>query len=593
MISEKESNKILIESLESQISSLKQSLSKVQSNFEEVKVRSLILENEKTDMKFTLEQLREEKIKSNADIEFKNSLIIELELEKENNIESLNNLLKEKDKILQESEFHIKEIKLLKEENSKLKINLNQESELKKEIQEKADKTLNDKQQVIENLLQETESCKISISSKDKELAQTIEKYEEIVIINSDLNQKLLNLEQLKKESQDLIESLKKNISEKQSIEESHLSQINQLSSQFSQEKESNLSLSTKLRNLEENLNKEISNLNEAKVVLELKLAKNEEKLSETSNDLSLEKSEKDNLNSINFKQESEINQLKIEIKKLNQTIKELQSKYQELQDELDAKDNEVLDLKGKQTNEVSESLVKSKQEVELAHKLQEAAQAELNSVKSDLVGSLQARENLMTELRSLRDDELRAKRDLNESKKLLVKLKEDNAKLLKEIMKLNDENLKINESKSSDNSTELKDSSEKVKRLEDSLNSLEKQLKSKVIELEKCNRKILEMKKSSAEEVIMRKEIESQAQEIHSLTDGLSQITDVVFNLPVFKGEHPETSIIENTIKAIKTLYIQLQQKDKELSELKGKKRSDSISKPGIPSRGMPSRGK
>lgn len=45
----------------------------------------------------------------------------------------------------------------------------------------------------------------------------------------------------------------------------------------------------------------------------------------------------------------------------------------------------------------------------------------------------------------------------------------------------------------------------------------------SKTFELEKCNKKMTEMRKKSNDEGVLRKELEKQAQEINSLTNGLA----------------------------------------------------------------------
>ena len=92
-------------------------------------------------------------------------------------------------------------------------------------------------------------------------------------------------------------------------------------------------------------------------------------------------------------------------------------------------------------------------------------------------------------------------------------------------------------------------------------------------------------------DEGVLRKELEKQSQEIDGLTNGLAQITNLVFGLPGVKGKAQGESIVDNTVSAIKILFGQLQAREKELSDFKSRKRSDSNPQPTghvkFPSRG------
>ena len=66
-----------------------------------------------------------------------------------------------------------------------------------------------------------------------------------------------------------------------------------------------------------------------------------------------------------------------------------------------------------------------------------------------------------------------------------------------------------------------------------------------------------------------LTKELDRQSEEISNLTEGLSKISDLVFNLPQVSIHPDETSLIESTLKAIRSLSEQLNQKDLQPSKI------------------------
>ena len=271
------------------------------------------------------------------------------------------------------------------------------------------------------------------------------------------------------------------------------------------------------------------------------------------------------------------IQDLKNQLDLLKQDMKQSNNdKYHEKQCEyltklLKVKEKDLNDLKSKGMTDLETSFDLKKKEAELATKKHEAAKAELNQVKSDLLQSLQEREDLTSELKSLRDLDSRSKRDLNEARAMNNQLKEDNLRLLKEITKINEEFHKITEK----NFWEIEPVDRqnlKIKKMEEIMIALENQVRIKTSELDKCNKILTEMKKKSLDEGNIRKEIERQNEEIEILNDGLARITQYVFSL--VSPDPEDTCVVESTLKGIKRLA-----EDSQAKEFKGRgmKRHDS----------------
>ena len=89
-------------------------------------------------------------------------------------------------------------------------------------------------------------------------------------------------------------------------------------------------------------------------------------------------------------------------------------------------------------------------------------------------------------------------------------------------------------------------------------------ELRKNVQIIESLQKKNLQMNKRLIEFSYSKSQYE---EEIANLTDGLTKITDFVFNLPLIKFSPEENSIVDSTIRAISLLYENF--KDKRNSKL------------------------
>ena len=595
LLSEQEQAKIQIDSFYAQISELKKSLQAATGNLEEGKIANFKLVNENKDLKFAVAKIKEEKERLAKECEEKEIIIEELEKGRDEEREKVQSL--ERSFLEVSEEFMIEKQKHapIEEVIAELKQKLHKTNESFIISQDESRK-------IIQDLHEKTKKL------EDKAAGQT-------KIINNYLDS-LKSLENSLKASEDCKSSLNQQLEQLKLNENVYSLEISSLKSQLSlladQQKQTHLELS-KARQIANEKEKVLNEISEKNFKLEQVNKKLEQDSKENLTSLNLINSEfsiaQEDLN----KAKQEIAKLKEELKTRvdqdnylggddqstwqrriedkNQTIQDLKNqldllkqdmkqsnndKYHEKQCEylsklLRVKEKELNDLKSKGMSELETSFDLKKKEAELATKKHEAAKAELNQVKSDLLQSLQEREDLTSELKSLRDSDSRSKRDLNESKAMNNQLKEDNLRLLKEITKINEEFHKITEK----NFWEIEPvdrQNMKIKKMEEIMTGLENQVRTKTSELEKCNKILTEMKKKTLDEGNIRKEFERQNEEIEILNSGLAKITQFVFSL--VSPDPEDTCVIESTLKGIKRLA-----EDSQAKEFKGRgmKRHDS----------------
>lgn len=614
LLNDKEQKKLLLDSLNTQISDLKKSLQTTQSHLEESRITNFRLANENQDLKFSLSKVSDENLKALNELEMKNLMISELEKEK--------NIHKEKSMELERSfqdivmkdkkkklviEVEVEELKkklegFVKEREENLSVTKENEEKLKRAEekmlgQSKIIKNYLESIQSLEGSLKAAEDCKNALSVQMEQFKVQENVYileissliSQVNLANEHHSSKVAEVqklnEKLKEQGKSLLD-LNKQISDLNVKLQESLENNQNISKQSNENLTSYHLVNRELTMCQDEMKK----LNEELFKLKDELRKKNDSLKDSKNDGKYTREEVAGWKQCIEEKNVTIQDLKKELDLLKQDMEQNNNEnYHEKQCEyltrlLKVKEKELAELKSKGIIDLESSLDLKKKELEL--KKECSALNQLTNVKNDLASSLEARESLMNELKTVKDNEIRTKRDLSDMKNLLIYVREDNMRLLKEITKLNEEHLKMQEKIDSEkNEVQVL----KNKKLEDMVNLLENQVRIKSTELEKCNRRLTEIKKKEVDEMSIRKELEKQAEEIRNLTQDLARITDFVLSLPSINGDSEDSSVIERTLKVVKLLYNEVQQREKEPVERKKWKRADPTSGKVPPPPGHP----
>ena len=633
LLNEKEQSNILAQALQSENANLKSELNEIKLQIEENKSKIFLLVNEKKDISFKVETQVEENQKYINELELRRSLIDSLQKEKNEasyeiielnkkiseNTETIDILKKKSDsytieitelkKELDNREIVNKKLEseLINKEKQILKINKEYETvygQLKSENEKNiaydeelriSDRKIKEFEENKDKYSRELEN-KLKIISenekKEKEYLECIKKLEETVKNLS--SKKLVSKNKSNSKIEELISKISENDSKilsLQSIIDENQHEISQKGLQISELQSEKMTLASQISDVyssQELLRNEIElNHKEIKTLKE-ELKQKSEVIKTSSVNMNFTRDEINTWKKCIEEKNLTIQELKTQLDSLKQDMEQNQNdKYHEKQCEyltglLEVKEAELKDMKSKgiASMEIENSIIMKSKQIEMTIKTQEAIQSELKSIKNELTTSLDAREVLMQDIKSLRDDDFRNKKEINDTKKLISQLKQDNLRFIKEIAKLNEENIKlIEKEENSEKVIAHERYVNKIKKLEENIQSLEAQVKIKSIEIEKYSKRLVEIRKKTPEDSVLRKELEKQAAEINNLTDGLAKITDLVFGLPSVTIDPEETSIIESTIKVIKQMHSELQAKEKELNDKRMIRRGDPTS--------------
>ena len=639
LLNEKEQINIFTEVLKGEIENLLREFEDIKSKLDESSRTVFILTNNNKDCKFNLEKHIEKNLKLETEVLTKSSIIETLQKEKAEKEQELRDYNKKHYESVESLEYAQLKLQKLNEDLEKSReiakeneISLNTTLEELCQKKQTIDKISVDASNAASQLIlaeKQISNLESSISVSEKmiiELEQTcenlknelrgyiklnadlsifseeLEKHKEEVILKQtqlEENLKLLNLKHINSKSKSkskqdnlnsTISDMKDKIDRLQSETEEKLKEIaikDQENSILSKEK-SSLSIQLSeicssqefLRNELEISHNEIKNLKE-------KLMQQSESLKASNTNANFSRDEIVTMKKCIEEKNRSILELKDQVQVLEQDLERIQNdKYYEKQCEsltniLEEKEKELKDLKSREIlskAKENEAEIK-KAEIEIAIKKQEAVKTELNSVKSELSSSLNARENLMCDMKSLKNDDMRNKKEIAETKKLIAQLKADNLRFIKDITKLNEENIKLIEHEENAQSSLQEKYLMRIKKLEEVNLNLENQVKLKASDIEKYSNKLNELRKNNPEINEIRKELEKQYEELNSLTEALAKIADFVFSLPTVSTDPEESSIVENIIRAINQLYLDLQSKDRELNEKKGMRRGEAVS--------------
>ncbi|OMJ80159.1 hypothetical protein SteCoe_19653 [Stentor coeruleus] len=231
---------------------------------------------------------------------------------------------------------------------------------------------------------------------------------------------------------------------------------------------------------------------------------------------------------------------------KINKDQDDIEPDIKYLNKILQMKDKEIQDLKEKGQEyyeQADEALENQKKEIETSNKKCTSLKNEIKKLKEDLKNALEQKEIMLGEVKKLRINEYKMQKDYEEIRKIIQQLKDEKSKLLIEINKDNDigygQRNRVQERIRQENIV-MKGQIEK--------------LNQELFLIQKQNEKLMSKNKES-NEMVLRAEIEKQSEEICNLNESLSRITAFVFSLPNICVGPNETSIVDSTIKAIKSL--------------------------------------
>lgn len=411
---------------------------------------------------------------------------------------------------------------------------LNKESEI---LRSKINKLKQDHSKEVKNFKEE-------VSNLDSKVLQTVETSNKVKLFETsiqDLNEKL---EKCKDINQNILQEkniLESKVCELNEINEKLANELSESKTEIDSLREENKNKMDILKNTNKNIictrneinmwKKCIDDKNQFIQELKNEMRKKDEEILKYQNDLK---------NKYKAKKESPEKEENPEIKYLNQII---QIKEKELKD---------LKEKGQEYySQADEALESQRKEIEIFTKRCTSLQGEVKRLKEELRISMKDRESLLEEVKKLKNEEYKNFRDNEDMKKMLNQTREEKNKLIIELSKENDssylQKIKVQEKLHQENLF-----------LRAQVEKLTQDVQASAIQKENLISKLRSIHESS-----LKKEIDRQSEEINSLTEGLSKITDCVFNLPQVSIHPEETSIIESTIRAIKSLSDQLSQKD------------------------------
>ena len=261
-------------------------------------------------------------------------------------------------------------------------------------------------------------------------------------------------------------------------------------------------------------------------------------------------------------KKDEEIFKLQNELKNKSKVRKESpeieeNSEIKYLAQIIQIKEKELKDLKEKGQefySQADQALESQRKEIEIFTKRCASLQGEVKRLKEELRLAMKDREAMIDEIKKLKSDEYRNFRENEDIKRMLGQLREEKMKNSAELSKENDH--------------PSKNKYERLRQENALLNSQIDKLRQELEILNSKNEALL-IKLKDASNSNLTKELDRQSEEISNLTEGLSKISDLVFNLPQVSIHPDETSLIESTLKAIRSLSEQLNQKDLQPSKI------------------------
>ena len=223
-------------------------------------------------------------------------------------------------------------------------------------------------------------------------------------------------------------------------------------------------------------------------------------------------------------------------------------------------KDKELKEVKERSAeyrSQTDDSLDSQRRELQVANKRCSNLQAETKRLKEELRSCLQDREGLLEEIQRLRDDEFRTHKDLEDYAAHCAQLQDEKAQWMRERDTLGKENGRATPSKFH-------------------------RLRSEVTGLKTHNFQLVEELRLKTNQVsILQQQVAnlctgSQSEEVTNLSNALARIADFVFSLPCVSANPEEASLVESTIRAVSSIYQDLQAREEELSRLRRTSKGD-----------------
>lgn len=260
------------------------------------------------------------------------------------------------------------------------------------------------------------------------------------------------------------------------------------------------------------------------------------------------------------------------------------------LKSTLSAKEAELREAKEYKAWELSET---QRKEMDGIAKKAALLQGDLVRIKEELRVSVQSRESLIEEMKRARSEQSLLAKDCEELRDSLRRAQAERAKAYKDIEALTKENEKLvghnNMSQKIRFHGRVKEENNQLKtqnfKLAEDLQRV--QSRCDLYQRVSSRQKLEEMRRKAglpALEVDTEDtgHTEKLQAEIRNLSDGLTRISDFVFNLPIVTLTPMETNIVDSTIRAISGLYDALEAREAEL-QARSRELSNKTSKLSI----------